>query len=189
MNPKVWCWPVARKGGGKGAKAYRLALDSLSCVVLEGAGLKQRSRSWAATVQVLSCFTLLGVLAACPGVMHAQDELFRGPVVRSLSFSGNRAIDDITLRISIGTSQSSSFARWGILRWIGLGEKRYFNETEFRRDSARIVLLYQRSGFRDVEVDMDANYSGDDVYLRFFIDEGEPIRITTMEVSGLAGIA
>lgn len=180
---------MVRKGGENGTQAYRLALDSLSCVVLEGAGLRQLRRLWAARVRVLSIFALLGVLSACPGAMHAQDELFRGPVVRSLTFSGNRAIDDFTLRISIGTSQSSSFARWGLLKWTGLGEKRYFDETEFRRDSARIVLLYQRSGFRDVEVDMDANYSGDDVHLRFFIDEGEPIRIDTLEVSGLEDIA
>ena len=93
MNRKVWCWLVAGKGGGKGAKAYRLALDSLSCVVFEGAGLRQLSRLWAARVRVLSCFGLLGMLAACPDLVRAQDELFRGPVVRSLSFSGNRAID------------------------------------------------------------------------------------------------
>ena len=180
---------MVRKGCENGTKAYRLALDSLSCVVLEGAGLRQLRRFRAARVRVLSFFAFLGVLLACPGAMHAQDELLRGPVVRSLSFSGNHAIDDFTLRISIGTSQSSSFARWGLLKWTGLGEKRYFDETEFRRDSARIVLLYQRSGFRDVEVDMDANYSGDDVHLRFFIDEGDPIRITSLEVSGLEEIA
>jgi outer membrane protein assembly complex protein YaeT len=127
--------------------------------------------------------------AALPGEVRAQDEYLRGPVVRSLSFSGNHAIDDLTLRISIGTSQSSSFARWGIFRWLGLGEKRYFDETEFRRDSARIVLLYKRSGYREVEVGMDARYSGDDVHLRFFIDEGEPVRVTAMEISGLADIA
>jgi outer membrane protein assembly complex protein YaeT len=121
--------------------------------------------------------------------VYAQDDYLRGPVVRSLSFSGNRAIDDLTLRISIGTSQSSTFARWGIFRWVGLGEKRYFNETEFRRDSARIVLLYKRSGYRDVEVDMDASYAGDDVHLRFFIDEGEPIRLDTLEIFGIEDIA
>jgi len=121
--------------------------------------------------------------------VFAQDEYLRGPVVRSLSFSGNHAIDDLTLRISIGTSQSSTFARWGVFRWLGMGEKRYFDETEFRRDSARIVLLYKRSGYRDVEVDMDARYSGDDVHLQFFIDEGEPIRLDTLEVFGLDDIA
>jgi len=71
-----------------------------------------------------------------------------------------------------------------------MGEKRYFNETEFRRDSARIVLLYKRSGYREVEVDMDVRYSGDDdVHLRFFIDEGDPVRVTEMEINGLGDIA
>lgn len=132
--------------------------------------------------------SLVVMFLVWPGHSHAQEDYLRGPVVRGLSFSGNSAIDDFTLRISIGTSQSSTFARWGIFRWLGAGEKRYFNETEFRRDSARIVLLYQRSGYREVEVDMDANYSGDDVYLRFFIDEGEPVRIDTLEIFGLADI-
>ena len=158
-------------------------------MVCEGAGLPRLSRLWAVRARVLSCFALVGMLATCPGGIRAQDEFFRGPVVRSLSFAGNHAIDDVMLRISIGTSQSSTFVRWGVFRWLGLGEKRYFDETEFRRDSARIVLLYRRSGFRDVEVDMDARYSGGDVHLRFFIDEGEPVRVRTMEVSGVADIA
>ena len=150
--------------------------------------MKRPSSLPTAEVRVLSWLSLVGMMVACPGVSRAQDDLFRGPVVRSLSFSGNRAIDDYMLRASIGTSQSSPFARLGLLKWIGLGEKRYFNQTEFRRDSARIVLLYQRSGFRNVEVAMDARYSGDDVHLRFFIDEGDPIRIATLEISGLGDI-
>ncbi len=139
--------------------------------------------------RVVACLVLVVMLIAWPGQSHAQDDYLRGPLIRELSFSGNRAIDDVTLRVSIGTSESSSFARWGLFKWLGAGEKRYFNETEFRRDSARIVLLYRRSGYRDVEVDMNARYSGDDVYLRFFIDEGEPVRVDTLEIFGLADIA
>ncbi len=147
------------------------------------------SRAWASLGRLLNVTVLVVAASAQPCDVFAQDEYLRGPVVRSLSFSGNHAIDDLTLRISIGTSQSSTFARWGVFRWLGMGEKRYFDETEFRRDSARIVLLYKRSGYRDVEVDMDARYSGDDVHLQFFIDEGEPIRLDTLEVFGLDDIA
>ncbi len=151
--------------------------------------MKQNRWSSEVVFRMVSCVALWGVLLANPGNVRAQEDFLRGPVVRSLEFSGNRAINDLTLRISIRTSQSSMFARWGIFRWTGLGEKQYFNETEFRRDSARIVLLYKRSGFREVEVDMDARHSGDDIYLRFFIDEGRPIRVTSVALDGVEGIA
>lgn len=158
-------------------------------LVFEGAGLNRSNGVWTFWGRASAVTALVAVGAALPCDSLAQDEYLRGPVVRSLSFSGNRAIDDLTLRISIGTSQSSTFARWGIFSWLGLGEKRYFDETEFRRDSARIVLLYKRTGYRDVEVDMDARYSGDDVHLRFFIDEGEPVRLDTLEIFGLDDVA
>ncbi len=132
--------------------------------------------------------TLLGVLALWPQALWGQDEDPRGLVVRGLSFSGNHAIDDFTLRISIGTSESSTFARWPILRWMGLGQKRFFDETEFRRDVLRILLLYRQIGFREVGVDTIVRRSSGDVYIQFLIEEGEPVRVTSLGISGIEGI-
>src|SRR5207244_5418255 len=96
------------------------------------------------------CFPLLvAVFAAAP--LAAQQEPQR--VVRGLSFEGNHAIDDYTLSSAIVTTSSGAFARLWWLRWMGLGEKRYFNDLEFRRDVVRLMLLYRQSGYMNAVVD------------------------------------
>lgn len=106
------------------------------------------------------------------------------PIVYGLAFEGNRAIDDNTLRASIATSRSSWFARV-----VGfLGEKRYFDETEFRRDVLRIEALYRQGGFVDASVDTLVRRAGRRVDIRFFIHEGEPVRVASLAVTGVEEI-
>ena len=83
-------------------------------------------------------------------VLSAQDQ---DRVVRGLKFEGNRALDDLTLESVIATTNSSWWATWGPVRWIGLGEKRYFSEIEFRRDVVRLILFYRQSGYMNAVVD------------------------------------
>src|SRR5215510_9985580 len=54
--------------------------------------------------------------------------------VMKLDFQGNKAIDNATLAASIATSNSSWFARTGLVSWIGLGTPKYVNERELQRD-------------------------------------------------------
>ncbi|MFQ5704140.1 MAG: outer membrane protein assembly factor [Gemmatimonadales bacterium] len=108
--------------------------------------------------------------------------------MRGLSFSGNHAIDDLTLKASIGTSESALFARWPTLRWIGLGAKRYFDETEFRRDVFRITAVYRASGYREAVVDTVVRRENGAAYIKFIIDEGRPVRVTSLRVTGLGDI-
>ncbi len=110
-------------------------------------------------------------------------------MVRSLSFDGNHAIDDYSLSIAIGTTNSSWFARKWYVRWLGLGEKRYFDPIEFRRDVLRLTLFYRQSGFMEVKVDTLVRYSGRDVHLRFRITEGPPIVVRDIKVTGLDSVA
>jgi outer membrane protein assembly complex protein YaeT len=130
----------------------------------------------------------LAVLSLLTGHLAAQQEEPRGLIVRGLSFDGNRTIDDNTLRISIATSQSSWFVRASLVSWIGLGAKRYFDETEFRRDVLRIRALYRQTGFAEATIDTLVRRGSDDVRVRFLIDEGEPISVTALRISGLEGI-
>ncbi|MFN8651956.1 MAG: BamA/TamA family outer membrane protein [Gemmatimonadales bacterium] len=111
----------------------------------------------------------------------AQDSV----VVRGLSFEGNHAIDDYTLSIAIGTTNSSWFARSGLVRWLGLGEKRLFDPVEFRRDVLRLTLYYRQSGYMDVVVDTAVRRGRNDVHLTFKIKEGPPIVVTHMTVTGI----
>src|SRR5437879_645992 len=138
--------------------------------------------------QLRACIglVLVAVLAAAPLPLAAQQEQ---RVVRGLSFDGNKAIDDYTLSTAIATSNSSFFASVWWLRWIGLlGEKRYFNELEFRRDVVRLLLLYRQSGYMNALIDTLVRRDGNDVFIRFRIMEGDPVRLERLEITGLDGI-
>jgi outer membrane protein insertion porin family len=124
----------------------------------------------------------LAVLAWAPN-MPAQQPPQR--VVRSLEFESNRAISDEVLAAAIATTNSSFFARNFFFRWVGLGAKRYFDEEEFRRDVVRLSVLYKRSGYPDAQIDTLVQRTPEDVYITFKITEGDPIRVTSLNVTGL----
>ena len=109
-------------------------------------------------------------------------------VVRQLDFVGNHAIDDYTLRTVIATSQSSWFARAALVRALGLGAKRYFDELEFRRDVVRLIIYYRQSGYMQVVVDTSVRRTPRDAYITFRIFEGQPVRVRHLDVTGIAGI-
>jgi outer membrane protein assembly complex protein YaeT len=129
-------------------------------------------------VAAIACAWFLA--AAAP--LAAQDQ---PRVVRKLDFDGNRAIPDEVLASAIATTNSSWFARAFLIRSLGLGEKRYFDEQEFKRDVVRLEVLYRRSGYPHVEVDTVVRRTPENVYIVFRIAEGEPIRVTTLSITGL----
>lgn len=118
--------------------------------------------------------------------LHAQDESL---IVRQLSFKGNKALDDLQLSAAIATTNSSWFARSGLVRWMGLGEKREFNQVDFERDVLRITLLYRKIGYMSVEVDTLVRRTPRDIYITFLIDEGPPVILDTLQILGLDSIA
>jgi outer membrane protein insertion porin family len=121
-----------------------------------------------------------------PAILSAQEQ---ERVVRGLSFAGNRALDDYTLESAIATTKSSAWARLWYVRWLGLGEKRYFNEIEFRRDVVRLILLYRQSGYMNAVVDTVVQRTSRDVYVTFRIHEGDPVRVVRLDIMGLDGIS
>jgi len=127
---------------------------------------------------------LLAALAAST-VLSAQEQ---ERVVRELAFDGNRALEDLTLESAIATTKSSWWARSPLVRWLGLGEKRYFSEVEFRRDVVRLILLYRQSGYMNAVVDTLVRRTPRDVYVTFRIHEGDPVRVAGLDVKGVEGI-
>lgn len=109
-------------------------------------------------------------------------------VVRGLDFVGNHAIDGYTLGISIATTESGWLRRFPLTGWIGLGEKRYFDETEFRRDVLRLTLLYRVSGYLQARVDTLVRRGRDAVWIKFLITEGLPVRVRSVEIAGVDGV-
>src|SRR3989442_461557 len=138
--------------------------------------------------QLRACvgLVLVAVLAAAPLPLAAQQEQ---RVVRGLSFDGNRAIDNYTLSTAIATSNSSFFASVWWLRWMGfLGEKRYFNELEFRRDVVRLLLLYRQSGYMNAVIDTPGRPDGNQPRIRLPNMDGDPVRLERLEITGLDDI-
>ena len=133
-------------------------------------------RAAVAGVCALLCTLLLAA------TLHAQDQ---GRVVRGLDFVGNESIPDELLRAGISTTNSSWFATFALVSWIGLGEKRYFDEEEFRRDVIRLHVLYRRSGFPNAVVDTTARRDPENVWITFRITEGAPMVVTDLQVTGI----
>lgn len=113
--------------------------------------------------------------------LSAQEPL----VVRKLSFQGNKALSDLQLAAAIATTRSSWFATAPLVRSIGLGEKRRFDEHEFRVDVERLRLFYRLNGFLEVQVDTLVRRTEEDAFVTFRIVEGEPVRVRSLEIIGL----
>lgn len=108
--------------------------------------------------------------------------------VREVEIEGNRAIDDFALRASIETTASAWLARFPLTRWVGWGRRPAFDEIEFRRDVLRLLVLYRQTGYINARVDTVVTRGRDHVDVRFMITEGEPVRVTSLTVSGTEGI-
>jgi outer membrane protein assembly factor BamA len=117
-----------------------------------------------------------------PMTLPAQET---GPVVRQLDFTGNKSIEDEVLRAAIVTTVSTWFARNPPFRYLGLGEKRYLNEEEFRRDVIRLHVLYRRSGFPNAVVDTVVRREPENVFITFRITEGPPMVASEIRVTGI----
>lgn len=107
-------------------------------------------------------------------------------MMRGLSFSGNTAVDDLTLSSAIATTNSP----W-LVRLTGskrLGEERYLRERDLPADMMRIEVLYKFSGYFEVKVDTVVRRTDDDVKVNFQITEGEPIRVTSLQFQGLDSV-
>ena len=131
---------------------------------------------------------LLAVVATLLAVapLRAQDAPL---IVRGLRFKGNHALDATQLSTAIATTNSSWFARSGMVRWMGLGEKRVFDQVEFERDVLRVTLLYKKSGYMSVVVDTLVRRTPKDIYITFLITEGPPVRLDSLTFLGLDSVA
>lgn len=122
-------------------------------------------------------------LGFAPAPMRAQ---LTPVVVHSVRFEGNHAIDPDVLAASIITTQSSFFVRH--FGWLHLGEKEYFNQADFERDSARLIVLYKRSGYPDVKIRTSLSRSTDAVDVTFRITQGAPVILKHFDIYGLDSV-
>jgi len=149
----------------------------------------------ALTIRTTPLVLAVGVLTVVALPATAQDSLIQRPLITGLAFRGNRGLGDYVLATSIATTNSSWWVRTGLVSWIGLGQRRYFDEREFRRDVLRLKLLYAQAGYPDATIDTTVvrHYGHDSASVRtvdltFHIVEGRPLRVTELLVTGVEGI-
>lgn len=105
--------------------------------------------------------------------------------VRDLQFQGNHAFTDAELALRIVTTPSS----WARRNLGVLGTRRCLDNDELLRDKYRIQLLYHQAGYYNTKVDTALTSVGkDQVRVTFKIDEGDPIRITRVTITGLDSV-
>ena len=117
--------------------------------------------------------TLLAVAIA--GVACKEDGTIK---VRHLSFNGVNAVDEARLKAALATHQSS---------WIPWGKKAYFDRSRFDADLKRIQAFYADRGYPDAKVtgfDVKLNDKQTEVDLTVTIDEGDPITVESIDVTG-----
>ena len=115
---------------------------------------------------------LLLTVAACK-------EEQAGVQVKDLSFTGNTAVTTAQLKSVLATVESPK------LPW---GPREYFSREEFEADLKRVVAFYRDRGYPDARVrSFDVRLSDDQksVRLKIDIEEGEPIRVERVVITGL----
>lgn len=130
-------------------------------------------------------FLALVACVAVPEAFPQAGEPGGALMIRSLKFEGNESFQEPILEASIATTNSSWFARSGLVRWIGFGTVRYLNERELRRDVRRLRVFYLVHGYLEAKVDTTVVRTEREAHITFRIEEGEPVRVRKFEVLGL----
>ena len=106
--------------------------------------------------------------------------------VRDLEFSGNRALSDDELEVSVATTETALFRR--TLR-VAIGAKRCLDRDALPRDVLSLLSLYRQRGFYETRVDTLVQELGQNgARVVFTIEEGRPTILRSYAVAGLEGI-
>ena len=103
--------------------------------------------------------------------------------VRSLEFRGNRVFSGRDLALRVSTTASDFLQR----RLHAFGTRRCLDSDALRLDVGRLRVFYQRHGYYAATVDTSVTSAGDGdaVNVAFVIDEGQPVLIDSLRISGL----
>ena len=126
------------------------------------------------------------LLTAMPALVHAQStECEPGErEVRALQFKGNRVFRAGDLALRIVTTPSEFLRR----SFRIVGTKRCLDSDELRLDVGRMRVFYRRHGYFNTKVDTLVTSATDGyggVRVAFLIDEGDPVRVDSLRISGL----
>jgi outer membrane protein assembly complex protein YaeT len=105
--------------------------------------------------------------------------------VRSLHFEGNRTFKDDALSARVLTTPSSLTRRY--VKYFGA--KRCYPDVGLKPDVEALTAFYKNNGFYDTRVDTIVKpVSARVVDITFHIEEGDPLRIDTLTITGLDSV-
>ncbi len=116
-------------------------------------------------------------LAAC----STGQEAARGPILRSLTISGNRHFSAAAIESRLATQPTS---------WLPLAPAKHLDQSVFESDLQRIVRFYQAAGYFGVRIAEAriAPAGQDAVAVSIDLDEGRPSRIRRLTLVGLGDL-
>jgi outer membrane protein assembly factor BamA len=132
---------------------------------------------WIPLARQIPLIPLIIVALAMTSVACREEQ--GGVQVKDLSFTGNSAVSTQQLRSVISTTETP-FLPWA--------PRQYFSREEFEADLKRVVAFYRDRGFPEARVkSFDARLSDDQnsVSVRIDIEEGQPILVERVELTGL----
>jgi len=133
-------------------------------------------------------FLVSALSAATPTAASAQDIVCdRGDLeVTSVEFIGNQTFDDTQLANGLVTTPSS----WARRVFRKIGTQRCLDPLEVQRDPLRLLVLYRRAGFPSATVSARIDtVRPATVAVTFRIEEGDPIIIERLAITGLDSLA
>jgi len=142
-----------------------------------------RSGWLASALVVLVCFT--GVRPAV-----AQVRVDAGTQVKSIRFRGVKFVPEAQLREILQTRDRGRYfsVRSGlaVLPFIGPPTPRLFTAIELQRDVVRLRQRYRDAGFlaASVQYEVQADEEKNLLKIEFIIDEGRPVRVAQVTVTG-----
>lgn len=135
----------------------------------------------------IALFATAAVVAA-PVSLFAQDiACDAGDLeVRALEFRGNNAVSDDDLAIRV-TTTPSSWARRKLNLWFA--DRRCLNKDELELDSLKLKEYYRQRGYYTTRIGtIVEQIDPGAVRVIFNIDEGQPVRLVSYNVTGLSGV-
>lgn len=134
-----------------------------------------RARRWRTVAAALLCLASAAAPDAAAQGGGEQEPAGREPVVRSLEWEGVSALSTGELESYIFTEAPS---------WKPWVDDPPFSRATLEDDEDRVAALYRRRGYYEagVRAEVDWDEARESVAITFFVEEGEPVRVTERRI-------